>query len=489
MAKRIVGVVGAGAMGSGIAQVAAQAGHEVFIYDSAEGAAQKAHAKVGADLEKLVAKGKVTEADRASTVARIKPTSDLNKFKTTTLVIEAIVEDLAAKANLFRELEGVVPADAIITSNTSSLSITELAATIKDPARFAGLHFFNPAPVMPLVEVIRGIQTKPEVIDELVELVTGWGKTPVKVKSAPGFIVNKGARSYYGEALRCLEEGAADAATIDALFKANGFKMGPLELIDLVGLDINLAVSGKMMDAYHGRSRYAPSLAVEELVAAGHLGRKSGRGFYDHSSDAKPMVPLMPPAPKPKLVLLAGRVHRAVDPLIEMIEAANIPVVRTERGGYLEVDGQRLRRSYGRFAERKEVVFDFAFDYNTVSLIAIAGGEDANLNAIAGLFQALGKDVVQVANTPGMVVGKTLAMLVNEAFETEQLGIASREDIDQAMKLGLNFPGGPFEWAAKFKAGFWANYLSLLQATYGEERYSACMGLRRAESQEEKSYF
>lgn len=276
-----IGIVGAGTMGRGIAQVFAQAGFPVFLYDVEPGFAEKAKQEVEKTLQSLAEKKKITEQEKTASLNRINPTVRLEELKGE-LVIEAIAEVMTAKKELFRKLEDNLPVEAIIATNTSSLSVTELAAGMKYPQRFAGLHFFNPAPLMKLVEVIHGAHTSADTVNRLTELVKKIGKHPVTAHDSPGFIVNRVARPYYTEALKLLEEKAADVETIDKLMRASGFRMGPFELMDLIGNDVNYAVTKSVYEAFSGEPRFRPSRIQEQKVKAGLLGRKSGKGFYDY---------------------------------------------------------------------------------------------------------------------------------------------------------------------------------------------------------------
>jgi 3-hydroxybutyryl-CoA dehydrogenase len=298
----VVGVIGAGAMGSGIAQVAAAAGHRVVLADAMEGAVAKAQARIASALEREVEKGKRTRdaADQLQSRIDYQWTAigdDLSAFRGCGLVIEAVVEDLAAKQALFRGLEAVVAPTCVLATNTSSLSVTSIAAACKQSERVVGLHFFNPAPVMKLVEVVPWIGGDSAVAAACVGLMGTWGKTAVVASDTPGFIVNRVARPFYGEAIRIYEEGAADFATIDwAVRELGGFRMGPFELMDFIGNDVNFAVTRSVYAAYFNEPRYRPSLTQQRLVDAGFLGRKSGRGYYDHRPGAVAPVPTNDPA-------------------------------------------------------------------------------------------------------------------------------------------------------------------------------------------------
>jgi 3-hydroxybutyryl-CoA dehydrogenase len=278
----IVGVIGSGAMGAGIAQVAAMAGHTVWIYDTQQAALEKASAALKSNLSKLEEKGKIKDA--ASLFASMHFVSSLSALAPCKLVIEAIVENLSIKKTVFSELETIVADDCLLASNTSSLSITSIAAACKLPQRVLGLHFFNPAPLMALVEVIPAIQTDAALIASMKELMMAWGKTPVIAKDTPGFIVNRVARPYYGEAIRIYEEGIADMATIDwALTQIGGFKMGPFALMDYIGHDVNYVVTATVFESFYFDPRYKPSFSQKRLLEAGWLGRKTGRGFYNYT--------------------------------------------------------------------------------------------------------------------------------------------------------------------------------------------------------------
>lgn len=287
-----VGVIGAGTMGSGIAQVAALAGHETFLYDTRPGSVEHALAGLRKTLDKLVEKGKLNSDAANALHGRIKPASELVQLASCGVVIEAIVEDLAVKKKLFGELETLLPTDAVLATNTSSLSVTAIAAACAKPERVIGLHFFNPAPLMPLVEVVPGLATSADVRQGMMDLMNAWGKTPVSCKDTPGFIVNRVARPFYGEAIRIYEEGLADMPTIDHAMKSvGGFKMGPFELMDLIGNDINFAVTKSVFEAFFFDPRYKPSVTQQRQVEAGWLGRKSGRGYYSYADGATDQAP------------------------------------------------------------------------------------------------------------------------------------------------------------------------------------------------------
>jgi 3-hydroxybutyryl-CoA dehydrogenase len=372
------GIIGAGAMGIGIAQVAATAGSEVLIYDTNTDALEKSVVRLQQTLEQLETKGRIGAGQAKAIIKRIQPAQTLFSLHQSDLIVEAIAENQDAKKALFRELEEITRQDCILATNTSSLSVTAIAAGCADPSRVLGLHFFNPAPLMQLVEVIPALQTTPEVIDKARLVVEGWGKKSVIAKDTPGFIVNRIARPFYGEALRILEEGIADTATIDhAMTSLAGFRMGPFGLMDLIGHDVNYTVTETVFRAFFQDPRYKPSFTQKRLMEAGYLGRKSGRGFYDYSTTAS--------APKPN-----------IDPALQNI-----------------------------------------------------------------------------------IVDRIIVMLINEAADALFWNIATRDDIDLAMTLGVNYPKGLLRWADEKGLATCVETMDALYDIYREDRYRCSPLLRK----------
>ncbi|CAM3484196.1 3-hydroxyacyl-CoA dehydrogenase PaaH [Halomonas lysinitropha] len=499
--SEIIAVIGAGAMGAGIAQVAAQAGHPVRLYDNRDGAARAGIDGVRRQLEKRVARGKMAQDEGEAIVARMTPVDGLADLADSRLVVEAIVENLEVKRQVFAELESLCGADTLLTSNTSSLSITSIAANLERPERMAGMHFFNPAPVMKLVEVISGLATDADVAETLYATAEAWGKVPVHASSTPGFIVNRVARPFYAEGLRLLQEGAAVPATLDALLRqAGGFRMGPFELMDLIGHDVNYAVTRSVFDAYFGDTRFEPSLVQQALVEAGRLGRKSGLGFYDYSENAEGDAPVFASLVKAELPpLVAEGQLETVAPLVARAEQSGLEVVR--RGSVsgqtrLRLGSLTLALSDGRCATERAVdeglealvLFDLCLDYGEASAIALAaspGVDAASRDLATALFQRLGLDVAWLTDTPGLVVLRTVAMLANEAADAVLQGVCSARDGDLAMQAGLNYPRGPLAWADDLGLDFVHRTLTHLQQSYGEERYRASFLLRRMALAEE----
>jgi 3-hydroxybutyryl-CoA dehydrogenase len=283
-----IGIIGAGSMGAGIAQVAATAGHEVYVFDSNTAALERAQVNLLTTLNRLAEKGKMDDRTAKAIFGRTYFFNDLAAFGETGLVIEAIIEDLAVKKAVFKQLEGIVSSDCILATNTSSLSVAAIAAACQRPERVLGIHFFNPAPLMQLVEVVPAVQTDPAIAKQAKLLIENWGKLVVMAKDTPGFIVNRVARPYYGEALRILEEGIADIATIDwAMTTLGGFRMGPFTLMDFIGNDINYTVTETVFQSFFYDPRYKPSFTQKRLSEAGWLGKKTGKGYYDYSEGAE----------------------------------------------------------------------------------------------------------------------------------------------------------------------------------------------------------
>jgi len=462
---KIIAVAGAGAMGSGIAQVAAQAGHQVLLFDSVPGAALKGHQRIAAGLEGQISRGKMTREAAEALVGRVHVSENLDQFGKASLCIEAIVERMDIKHALFNEMEYRVGPDVILASNTSSLSLTALARGLKHPERVVGMHFFNPAPVMKLVEVVSGAATDPDVAQITADTARAWGKVAVHARSTPGFIVNRVARPFYAEALRLFEEGCADAATLDALLvEGAGFRMGPFALMDLIGHDVNFAVTNAVFNAYHQDPRFRPSLVQQEWVEAGWLGRKSGRGVFSYAADAAM------PDPQTEAVLAAGALQ-PFDPAL--VQHEGVIVART--------DGRTAARR-GLDSGKPVILYDAMTGEGgkRVALTASPDVEAGPWNEVVGRFQSLGLHVSRIKDLPGMVVMRTIAMIINEGFEAALCQVATSEDIDQAMQLGVNYPRGPFFWAQHFGCGEVLAVLDAIQAATGDPRYRASFGLRHA---------
>lgn len=489
----LVAVVGAGAMGAGIAQVAAVAGHRVMLLDNRPGAAQTAIDGLRAQLDKLAAKGKLT-ADAAQTAGqRLQAATQLSDLSAAALVVEAIVESLSAKQALFADLEALVSTDCLFGSNTSSISITAIGSALKHPQRLAGLHFFNPAPVMALVEIVSGLATDAAVADTLFATATAWGKTAVHAKSTPGFIVNRVARPYYAEALRLRTEGAADCATLDAVMReSGGFRMGPFELMDMIGLDVNFAVTRSVWNAYFNDPRYLPSLIQQDLVDAGFLGKKSGRGFYDYREGAaKPQPQTEPHHTAPNRLVVCGDAP-AAQALGVRLKAAGVAFERAVSidGRIAEADDTVLFVTDGRSATQRAaesgiantVLIDLALDYSKATRVGLAPAgqcSEAAFAAACAALQAAGAQVSRLADVPGLAVMRSVAMLANEAADAVYQGVCTAHAADDAMRLGVNYPKGPLAWADQVGLASIQQVLTNLNSSYGEDRYRISQLIQR----------
>jgi 3-hydroxybutyryl-CoA dehydrogenase len=473
-------------MGAGIAQVAAVAGHVVKLFDIQSGATARAIESVKAGLRRVVARGALSEKDSVATVHRIVPVMSLEEFADTGLVIEAIAENLELKQEVFRALEKIVAPDCILATNTSSLSITELASTLERPERFVGMHFFNPAPIMELTEIVSGLATDPKVIAIVTATAKAWNKTPIQARSTPGFIVNRVARPFYAEALRLLSEQASDPATIDELVReSGGFRMGPFELMDFVGNDINFAVTQSVFRASFFDPRFTPSLLQQEMVQAGLLGRKSGRGFYRYAPEADRPNPIFePPVPSPEKIFLAEP-QAVTEALLEQLRNAFPHTAHYFRAGANQLartDDAILRLTDGKTASRiahelripNVVLIDLAHDYSKAKTLAISRSDQCSDHAyrsIVGLLQAAGFNVVRVKDLPALVVMRIVTMIINEAADAVHYGVSNKADIDLAMHRGVNYPVGPFAWATRLGTPAVHEILHNLAIHYGEDRY------------------
>ncbi|MFD4786340.1 3-hydroxyacyl-CoA dehydrogenase [Streptomyces sp. NPDC058459] len=483
-----VAVVGTGTMGQGIAQVALTAGHPVLLHDTVPGRAREAAGAIGARLDRLVAKGRLGADERDAARARLTPVGHLGELAGCALVVEAVLERLDVKQELFRELEGVVSEDCLLATNTSSLSVTAVGGALASPGRFLGLHFFNPAPLLPLVEVVSGHATDVTSVTRAYETVRAWGKTPVACADTPGFIVNRIARPFYAEAFAVLEAQGADPATIDAVLReSGGFRMGAFELTDLIGQDVNESVTHSVWNSFFQDVRFTPSLAQRRLVESGRLGRKSGQGWFDYAEDAeRPEPHTAEKEQPPAYVTVEGDLGPAAG-LLPLIHAAGITVHEEDedQGSRLALpSGGQLVLADGQTAvEFRDVVyFDLALDYRAATRIALSASQDTTARTLAeaiGLFQALGKDVSVIGDVPGMIVARTVARIVDLAHDAVAKGVATEEDIDTAMRLGVNYPLGPFEWSRGLGRSWAYELLDDLHLRDPSGRYAPSLALYR----------
>jgi len=482
-----VAVVGTGTMGQGIAQVALVAGHPVRLYDAVDGRAREAADAIGARLDRLVEKDRLTGAERDAARARLVPAETLGELADCALVVEAVVERLDVKQELFRALEDVVGDDCLLATNTSSLSVTAVGGALRVPGRFVGLHFFNPAPLLPLVEVVSGFATDPASATRAYETARAWGKTPVACADTPGFVVNRVARPFYAEAFAAYEAGAADPATVDAVLReSGGFRMGAFELTDLIGQDVNESVTHSVWQSFFQDVRFTPSLAQRRLVESGRLGRKSGRGWYDYGDGAeRPEPHTAAPAEAPAYVVAEGDLGPAAG-LVALISEAGVEV-RPEDGygaGRLVLPGGgTLCLTDGELPVSKDLVhFDLALDYRAATRIALSASRGVRpglLSEATGLFQALGKKVSVIGDVPGMIVARTVARIIDLAFDAVAKGVAAPDDVDTAMRLGVNYPLGPFAWSRRLGAAWARDLLSDVHEWEPSGRCAPSLALRR----------
>jgi len=482
----IAGVVGSGTMGRGIVQVLAQCGVRTLVFDTNPGAAQAARDSVAQALGRLAEKGRVPLPEVAATLGRIEVVSALEALAPAQVVVEAIVESLEPKRELFRSLEGTVSEDCILASNTSSLSVTAMAAACRKPGRLAGYHFFNPVPVMKIVEVVAGELTEPWVIDALSALAKRYGHTPVRCKDTPGFVVNHAGRGYVPESLRVLSEGVADFATIDRiLVDAAGFRLGPFGLMDLVGLDVNASVHKSLFEQYFHEPKYRPSYLLEPRVAAGLLGRKSGRGWYAYGKDGQAAkipeqaVPQAKPGPvwvasnAPSLRELLSKLGATVEPGAKPSSEALCFVAplgqdATTSALQLQIDPART--------VAVDPIFGFA-KRRTLMTTPVTRPEIRD--AAHALLASDGVPVSVIHDSAGFVAQRVVAHIVNVGCDIVQQRIATPQDLDTAVMLGLGYPRGPLAMGDAIGAAKMLTVLEAMHSFYQDPRYRPSPWLKR----------
>jgi 3-hydroxybutyryl-CoA dehydrogenase len=475
------GVAGSGTMGRGIVQVLAQCGARVRVFDSLPGAAAKAKDLIGKALASQVAKGRVAQADADAALGRVEIVNTLDALAGCHVVIEAIVEDLDAKRSLFHALEGTVAEDCILASNTSSLSVTAMAAACQHPGRVAGYHFFNPVPLMRIVEVVDGELTEPWVGEALAGLARRYGHTPIRCKDTPGFVVNHAGRGFVPESLRVLQEGVADFATIDRiLVDAAGFRMGPFSLMDLVGLDVAHAVMKSMHQQYYGEPKYQPAYIAETRVAAGLLGRKTGRGWYRYDKDNNPekMPEQAVPAAKAASVWAAPELKELLAKLGAKLEAKPgkdtlcfvAPLGKDATSAALEAG----------LDPRQTVAVDPLFGFaKRRTLMTTPVTTKETRDAAHGLLASDGVPVSVIRDSAGFVAQRVVAHIVNVGCGIVQERIAHPEDLDRAVMLGLGYPKGPLAMGDAVGAAKILAVLEAMHDIYQEPRYRPSPWLKR----------
>jgi 3-hydroxybutyryl-CoA dehydrogenase len=485
-----VGVVGAGTMGMGIAEVAASHNQLVFLYDLNNEFAQSAKQIMAKRLSSRVERGKITEQFRQQIINNIVVVDDLSDLKDCQLVIEAIIENLKIKKNLFKDLQEICHADTLFASNTSSISITAIAACLNKPENMIGLHFFNPAPVMKLVEVIAGMRSSQANLQDGRDLCEFWNKTPVLAQSTPGFIVNRVARPFYGEALKMLQEQVAKPEVIDGLMVSAGFRMGPFTLMDLIGMDINLSVSQTVYKSMYYDARYRPSLIQQEMVAANLLGKKTAEGFYQYDGAHKPEVKYEKQQQAPEYVSLSleSTPLKAIENQIKA--SPDFIATQHEGGASIEVEdcaimlsnGQTCNQRVKSLSQKYLAQLDLVLDYATCPVIHLSFDKNCPVetkNHIIGLFQSLDKQVVVSEDVPALIVMRTVCMLINEAADAIANGVCNKNDVDLAMQKGVNYPIGLIAWAHKIGIKRVVETLDNLHQWFGDDRYRVSAWLRK----------
>ncbi len=480
-----VGVIGAGAMGRGIAQVSAQGGLKVLMYDVAPGAAEKGRAYIADMVDRTVEKGRMSGDEGGAVKQRLTVVDDIAGLAPCQLVIEAVVEDLEVKRKVFRAVEAVVSADAVIASNTSSIRIASIAAACSRRERIAGMHFFNPVPLMKLVEIIKAPATSDAVVDACSRFGKRMTRVPVTVQDSPGFLVNFGGRSYTTEGLRIFSEGVAAPAEIDAIMRdAGGFRMGPFELMDLTGIDVNFPVSQIIYNGYFQDRRLGTAPIHQAMMESGRLGRKTKGGWFDYDAEGNKHAPgadavsasaaathvVLPEANEAlvKLLLAAGSEIAAHDDGKSPIIAAPLGEDCTTLAHRLRLDPKRLVAVdlSGNIAKR-------------LTVMAAPGADAAIVDAVVALLAKTGAAVTRIKDSPGFVAPRIRAMIANLGCEMAQIGLASPADIDLAMKLGLNYPQGPLEMAEAMGVATTHALMVQLQTITGDDRYRPSLWLRR----------
>jgi 3-hydroxybutyryl-CoA dehydrogenase len=485
------GIVGTGAMGRGIAQIAAQAGSTVKLFDTQAQAAIQARDAIAAQWDRLLEKGRLDADAVAALKSRLRVAGTMAELADCDLVVEAVVERLDVKKSLFIELEGIVGPDAVLATNTSSLSVTAIAAGLKRPSQFAGYHFFNPVPLMKVVEVIAGLKTDPQVCAGLSDYARQMGHTPVQAQDTPGFIVNHAGRAYGTEALRIVGEGVADFATIDRILRDQaGFKLGPFELMDLTALDVSHPVMESIYHQYYEEPRYRPSVITAQRLAGGVVGKKVGEGFYRYTDGkaelspepAAPQVAEIPP------VWVSPRAARRAE-LLQLLKNLGATI---ETGASPSPTAITLVAPLGfdvttvavveRLDPARTIGIDMLIDDAATRRRVLATNPATRADirdAAHALFARDGKPVSVVRDSGGFVTQRVVAAIVNIAADICQQNICSPRDLETAVTLGLGYPLGPLAMGDRYGPTNVLEVLFNMQTVYGDPRYRPSPWLRR----------
>lgn len=479
-----LGVVGAGAMGTGIAHVFAQSGLRVSLYDVSSGAAQAAKEQIVGRLQKRVADGKMPAAQAEAVSACIHVAASVSDLASCDLVVEAIVENIEVKARVFAELEAVTSPTAILASNTSSIPIGQIAATCQHRNRIVGLHFFNPVPLMKLVEVIPGPETRPEIVQTLQALCQAIGHTPVVVKDMPGFLVNYGGRAYPTEGLAVEHESVATPAQIDAIMRdCFQFRMGPFELMDLTGIDVNYPVTEFIHNCFFAEPRLRSTPTHRYMLETRQLGRKTGHGFYSYDKNQTPPSADAVSTAAPALQVVLHTPHAVLSNLFTEIGVTVVseddgcsPIVIAPLG---EDCSAYIARHQLQAQQARVVAIDTLGSLAIrVTLMTAPGADKAVVESLVSAF-SVARKVSLIKDSPGFVGQRIVAMVANLGCEMAQTGLASTADIDHAMRLGLNYPLGPLQLCESLGVQIVHTILDTMQKLTGDDRYRPSQWLRR----------
>ena len=513
MTVNTLAIIGTGIMGMGIAQIAAQAGIKVLLFDAKVGAAEQGRQSLQVMLEKLTAKGKFTDEQLQSTLTNLTVIEDLSQIVEAEIVIEAIIENLEIKQQLFKQLESIVSAETILATNTSSLAVTAIASDCAHPERVAGFHFFNPVPLMKIVEVIPGLSTKASVVETLKELAKRMGHLGVVAKDSPGFIVNHGGRAYGTEALKILGEGVASFEDIDRILRDGaGFRMGPFELLDLTGIDVSHPVMESIYNQFYNEDRYRPHPLTRQMLMGKKLGRKVGEGFYHYTDNKKQngqketsntnqQPPYKTDSDTSNIsVWIGADLTEDKQQLVDYLNAGDITIDDNDKPNpdslvLLAIYGEDTTNAAIRYqvnpnqAVAIDMLTDLSKHRTLMPSIVTQDNFVAQAYALFGKNNKFGKssdegsnatvDATLITESTGFVAQRVMAMVINLGCDIAMQGIASPEDIDNAVKLGLGYPYGPISWGDKLGAQRILLILERIYGLTGDQRYRPSPWLQR----------
>ncbi len=513
MTVNTLAIIGTGIMGMGIAQIAAQAGIQVLLFDAKAGSAEQGRQSLQATLEKLAAKGKFTDEQLQSTLANLTVIENIAKIAEVDVVIEAIVENLEIKQQLFKQLESIVRAETILATNTSSLAVTAIASDCEHPERVAGFHFFNPVPLMKIVEVIPGISTKPSVVETLTSLAKRMGHLGVVAKDTPGFIVNHGGRAYGTEALKILGEGVASFEDIDRILREGaGFRMGPFELLDLTGIDVSHPVMESVYNQYYSEPRYRPHPLTRQMLIGKKLGRKVGEGFYHYTENKKQDGQKVTVDPSKQLpfktdsdisnisVWIGADLAEDKKQLVDYLSANDITIDDNDKPNsdsliLLAIYGDDTTNAAIRYQvnPKQAVAIDMLTDLskhrtlmpsivtqdNFIAQAYALFGRSNKFNKSSDEGSNVAVDATVITESTGFVAQRVIAMVINLGCDIAMQGIATPKDIDNAVKLGLGYPYGPISWGDEIGASRILLILERIHGLTGDPRYRPSPWLQR----------